>query len=69
MQVGSKRRRTKRQIQEDKEEAIRREEETVASMAELADLRARMKDLEEQANQGKTAASLLSQMIMAGHVV
>ena len=38
-------------------------------MAELADLRARMKDLEEQANQGKTATSLLSQMIMAGHVV
>ena len=41
--MGSKRRRTKRQIQEDKEEAIRREEETVASMAELAELRARMK--------------------------
>ena len=50
MQVGSKRRRTKRQIEEDREEAIRKEEETVASMAELAELRARMKELEEQAN-------------------
>ena len=69
MQSGSKRRRTKRQIEEDKEDAIRREEETVASMAELAELRARVHGLEEQAAQGTTAASLLSQMIMAGHVV
>ena len=39
MQAGSKRRRTKKQIEEDKEEVLRKEEKTAASLAELAQLR------------------------------
>ena len=68
MQAGSKRRRTKKQIEEDKEEEIRKEQETRTGLAELAALRARVQGLEQQANQGKFASSLLSQMVSAGHI-
>ena len=68
MVVGSKRRRTKRQIEEDKEEEIRKEEDTRQALAELASMRARMQELEQQAVNGKAAASLINQMINAGHI-
>ena len=68
MKVGSKRRRTKIQVKLDNEEAIRKEEEQAAALGELAALRARIIGLEQQAVNGKAAASLISQMINAGHI-
>ena len=47
LKMGSKRRRTNKQIVEDNEEAIRQEAETQLQLAELAELRARIGLLEE----------------------
>ena len=68
LKVGSKRRRTKAQVKADKEAAERKDEQDASTLAELAQLRARVQGLENEANQGKAASSLLSQMISAGHV-
>lgn len=69
MQSGSKRRRTKKQIEEDKQAEFRKEDESANAMAELASLRAQVRTLGEQVETGKIAASYMSQMINAGHVV
>ena len=42
MQVGSKRRRTRKQIEEDKQEEVRKEAEAANAMAALADMKARI---------------------------
>ena len=68
LKVGSKRRRTKAQVKADKEAAAHKDEQDASTLAELAQLRARVQGLENEANQGKAASSLLSQMISAGHV-
>ena len=69
MQAGSKRRRTQKQIAEDKEEELRKEQDVAAQLAELAALRERMSGLEQEISNGKAASNLLNQMIEAGHVV
>ena len=68
LQAGSKRRRTKAQIEEDKEEEVRREAQMQAELEELQQLRARVGLLEYEANQGKVASQFLNQMISEGHV-
>jgi len=68
MQVGSKRRRTQRQIEEDKQEEVRKEAAAAGAVVELANLRSQIRALEQQVSNSKTAANLLSQMINAGHV-
>ena len=50
MKAGSKRRRTKAQIKEDKARIILEEAEKNRKLAELAELQARLQMLEEQAN-------------------
>ena len=68
LKVGSKRRRSKKQIAEEKEQAIRQEAATHQQLQELAALRAQVNHLQQEAVNGKAAASLISQMINAGHV-
>lgn len=68
MKVGSKRRRTKAQIEEDKEEEIRKQDQAEADREELEALRSRVGMLEYEAGQGKVASQFLSQMINEGHV-
>ena len=68
LKVGSKRRRTKAQVKADKEAAALKDQQDASALVELAQLRARVQGLENEANQGKAASSLLSQMISAGHV-
>ena len=60
LKVGSKRRRTKAQVKADKEAAVLKDQQDASAIAELAQLRARVHGLENEANQGKAASSLLS---------
>ena len=68
MQAGSKRRRTKRQIEDDKAEELLKKQKLAADEQELQDLRVRMTHLEQEAATGKAAAQFLSQMINDGHI-
>jgi len=68
LKVGSKRRRTKAEIEDEKEEEALKQQKLEADLQELANLRSRIQEAEEQANTNKAAAELMSQMINAGHV-
>ena len=48
LKIGNKRRRTKAQIEEDKEEEIRQQEKLASELEELADLRGRIRAAEDQ---------------------
>ena len=64
----SKRRRTKAEIEEQKQEEILKRQKLEEDMEELANLRARMQEAEQIALNNKGAADLMSQMINAGHI-
>ena len=64
----SKRRRTRAEIEEQKQEETLKRQKLAEYMQELQSLRARMQEAEQQALNNKGAAELLSQMINAGHV-
>ena len=66
LKIGIKRRRTKAQIEQDKEEVILRDLDQQEKMAELEDLRKRILEAELIANTNKAAATLLSNMITNG---
>ena len=66
MKVGSKRRRTKAQIQADEQEVLKNEMETQQKFEELEMLRQRIGQLEQQADTGKAASNILSKMIASG---
>ena len=83
LKVGSKRRRTKAEIEEQKQDEITRQEQIEAELQELANLRGRVQQAEgraqqaealvqqaeEQANNNRGAADLISQMINANHII
>ena len=68
MKVGSKRRRTKNEIEEEKQEEIVKQQKLQADLEELANLRGRIQQAEQVANTNVEAAQLMSQMIVAGHI-
>ena len=68
LKVGSKRRRTKREIEEEKEDEAVKQQKLESDMRELANLRGRVQQAEQQADSNKAAAELMSQMIVAGHL-
>ena len=68
LKVGSKRRRTKREIEEEKEDEAVKQQKLESDMRELANLRGRVQQAEQQADSNKAAAELMSQMIQAGHL-
>ena len=68
LKVGSKRRRTKAEIEDEKEQEALKQQKLESDLQELANLRGRIQEAEEQANTNKAAAELMSQMINAGHV-
>jgi len=68
LKVGSKRRRTKREIEEEKEDEAGKQQKLESDMRELASLRGRVQQAEQQADSNKAAAELMSQMIQAGHL-
>ena len=69
MQISSKRRRTKKQIEEDKEEELIKQQHIKDSMDELDALRDRVRGLEREANNSKAAHKLVNKMMAAGHIV
>ena len=68
MKVGSKRRRTKNEIEEQKQEEIVKQQKLAMDLEELANLRGRIQQAEERADTDVEAAQLMSQMIVAGHI-
>ena len=68
LKVGSKRRRTKAEIDDEKEQEALKQQKLEVDLQELTNLRSRIQEAEEQANTNKAAAELMSQMINAGHV-
>ena len=68
MKVGPKQRRTKAEVEQQKQENFQREEEIKTKMARLDQVEAELKVMEEAAQSNKGAAILMSQMINAGVV-
>ena len=68
LKISSKRRRTMKQIQAEKEAAAQREAETQAKLAQFDDLQRELMTLQEQHETGKAASNLMSQFINAGLV-
>ena len=66
LKAGTKRRRTKQQIKEEKARVLLEEVENNRKLAELAELQARVGMLAHPASQGKAASEILSQMISSG---
>ena len=56
MKVGSKRRRTKNEIEEQKQEEVLKQQKLEADLQELADLRARVQAAEDRAINNEGAA-------------
>jgi hypothetical protein len=56
MKVGSKRRRTKNEIEDQKQEEVLKQQKLEADMQELADLRARVQAAEDRALNNEGAA-------------
>jgi len=56
MKVGSKRRRTKNEIEEQKQEEVLKQQKLEADLQELADLRARVHEAENRALNNEGAA-------------
>ena len=68
LQAGSKRRRTKAQIQEEKEAAFIKEQQVAAKLASYDALQQKVSMMEEQRANGNAAASLVQQFVEAGFV-
>ena len=66
LKVGSKRRRTKNEIEEEKQEEIVKQQKLQQDMEELANLRARVVDAEKVAVENVGASKLLHHMLDAG---
>ena len=69
MKVGTKRKRTKKEIAEDKQEEIAKEVEAAANIAELSRLKEKVRKLESESKKGKQATSIVNQMVGAGMVI
>ena len=68
LKVGSKRRRTKNEIEEEKQEEIVKQEQLEQDMAELANLRGRVQRAEKVASENVGESKQLHNMMEAGIV-
>ena len=59
MKSEAKRKRTRKQIEEDKQEEIAKEVQAQSNIVELARLRDKVRKLEQQSKQGKKASSIV----------
>ena len=66
LKAGSKRRRTKREIEEDKQEELDKENEYRSKVARLEMIELQLQASEEQVRVNRQAADLVSDMINAG---
>ena len=68
MKQESKRRRTNKKIEEDKQEEQAKELQALANEQELIAMRAKVRKLELESKKGKKATSIVQQMIAGGMV-
>ena len=68
LQTGSKRRRTKQQIKDEKEAAILKEQQDAAKVAQYDVLQQKMQMMEQDKHTGDAAANLLQQFVETGFV-
>lgn len=68
LQTGSKRRRTKAQIEAEKEEAMVKEQSTQAKLAQYHILQEKVRIMEEDRAHGQMASSLMTQFIDSGAI-
>ena len=68
MKSEAKRRRSRKEIEEDKQEEQAKELQALANVEELSKLRAKVRKLELESKQGKKATSIVQQMIAGGMV-
>ena len=68
MKSEAKRRRSRKEIEEDKQEEQAKELQALANVKELSKLRAKVRKLELESKQGKKATSIVQQMIAGGMV-
>jgi len=66
LKKSNKRRRTKAQLEEEKQEEVLKRQRLAADMAELATLRLRVEKAERDAQTNVSAGNIMSQMISAG---
>ena len=69
LKIGSKRRRTKAEMAEAREEERLRQEGVDRQAQEIAGLQERMREMEQEKRRGDAAAEILSRMIRAGRAV
>ena len=68
MRVGVKRRRTKTQINEEKEEAALREQAVNTSLLENQQMKQRLAHMEQEGSNNQNAAKILSELMQKGLV-
>ena len=66
LRVGQKRRRTQKQIEQDKEEAELKQADIDAKLAKTARLEAQLQQMQQQASANQDAREVLDQMLNAG---
>ena len=68
LQSGSKRRRTKQEIEEEKEASFLKEQQVAAKLANYEAMKVKVQMMEDQKTTGDAAASLVQQFLDAGYV-
>ena len=68
LKAGNKRRRTRQQIQDEKEAEVREEQRTKAKLMEYNTLQAKVKIMESEKSHGDAALDLLKQFVSTGFV-
>ena len=68
LKVGSKRRRTKQEVATDSQVQLDRENEIRTKFAQLDQLQQQMEQMQQQANDNRAAAVLMSDLVNAGVV-
>ena len=68
LKKNMKRRRTKAEIEEEKQEETLKRQRMAADMAELVTLRARIQQAEEVAHNNQMAATVMGRIMEAGHI-
>ena len=68
LKKNTKRKRTRAQIEEEKQEEVLKKQRLAADMAELVTLRSRIEAAEQLARNNEAAAQVMHHLVNAGHV-
>ena len=68
LKIGSKRRRTRQEIEEDKQNELEKENEFRSNQARITELEAQLAQMEQQAEHNRSAAVLVNDLMKGGVV-